>query len=133
MLDDLQLDQIADPQLREVIRRLMNLVEQLSAENQHLREENQRLRDEDNRLKGEQGQPTFPKARPVRTDHSSEAERRVPRGRVKRAKNETIPIDRSVGRRQHHQLVTPPQSGKTAVRQVCHRATLAPSAKLPNW
>lgn len=38
MLDDLQLDQIADPQLRESIRRLMNLVEQLSAENQQLRE-----------------------------------------------------------------------------------------------
>jgi len=83
MLADLQLDQIADPQLREVIRRLMNLVEQLSAENQQLREENQRLRDENNRLKGEQGQPTFPKARPKPTDHSSEAERRVPRGRVK--------------------------------------------------
>ena len=32
MLDDLQLDQIADPQVREVLRRLMNLVEQLSAD-----------------------------------------------------------------------------------------------------
>jgi regulator of replication initiation timing len=94
MLDDLQFDQIADPQVREVIRRLMNLVEQLSAENQQLREENQRLRDENNCLKGEQGQPTFPKARPKPTDHSSEAERRVPRGRVKQAKNATIPIDR---------------------------------------
>jgi hypothetical protein len=40
VLDDLQLDQIADPQLREVIRRLMNLVEQLSAENQRMRDEN---------------------------------------------------------------------------------------------
>ena len=107
MLDDLQLDQIADPQLREVIRRLMNLVEQLSAENQQLREENQRLRDENNRLKGEQGQPTFPKARPKPTDHSSEAERRVPRGRVKRAKNETIPIDREETREVDRDLLPP--------------------------
>ena len=107
MLNDLQLDQIADPQVREVIRRLMNLVEQLSAENQQLREENQRLRDENNRLKGEQGQPTFPKARPKPTDHSSEAERRVPRGRVKRAKNETIPIDREETREVDRDLLPP--------------------------
>jgi hypothetical protein len=94
MLDDLQLDQIADPQLREVIQRLMNLVEHLSTENRQLREENQRLRDEVNRLKGEQGRPKVPARPPDPVDHSSEAERRVPRGRVKRAKNETILIDR---------------------------------------
>ena len=107
MLDDLPRDQIADPQVREVIRRLMNLVEQLSAENQQLREENQRLRDENNRLKGEQGQPTFPKARPTPTDHSSEAERRVPRGRVKPAKNATIPIDREETREVDPDLLPP--------------------------
>jgi Transposase IS66 family len=94
MLDDLQLDQIADPQLREVIRRLMNLVEQLSAENQQLREKVQQLQDENNRLKGEQGRPKVPARRPEPAEHSSEAERRVPRGRVKAAKNPTIPIDR---------------------------------------
>lgn len=48
MLENLHLDQIADPHLREVIRRLMNLVEQLSAANQQLRDENQRVRDEVN-------------------------------------------------------------------------------------
>ncbi len=94
MLDDLQLDQIDDPQLREVIRRLMNLVEQMSAENQLLREENQHLRDENNRLKGEQGRPKVPARRSEPANHSSEAERRVPRGRVKQAKNPTIAVDR---------------------------------------
>lgn len=94
MLDDLQLDQIADPQVREVIRRLMNLVEQLSAENQQLREKVQHLQDENNRLKGEQGRPNAPARRPKQADHSSEAERRVPRGRAKTAKTPTIPIDR---------------------------------------
>lgn len=92
MLDDLQLDQIADPQLREVMRRLMNLVEQLNAENQHLREENQRLRDENNRLRGQQGRPKVDAKRPDPVKHSSKAERRLPRGRMKQAKNPTIPI-----------------------------------------
>lgn len=94
MLDDLRLDQIADPHLREVIQRLMNLVEELSRENQQLREKVQQLQDETNRLKGEQGRPKRPAKRPEPRDHSSEAERRVPRGRVKAAKNPSIPIDR---------------------------------------
>ena len=107
MLDDLQLDQIGDPRLREVIRRLMNLVEQLSAENQQLREENQRLRDENNRLKGEQGRPKLPARRPEPADHSSEAERRVPRGRVKTAKNPSIPINREQTREVDPDLLPP--------------------------
>jgi hypothetical protein len=58
--------------------------------------EHQRLRDEINRLKGEQGKPPTKPTRPppAPTDHSSEQERRVPRERVKRAKNATITIDR---------------------------------------
>jgi hypothetical protein len=59
-----------------------------------LREKVQQLQDENNRLKGEQGRPKAPARRPAPADHSSEAERRVPRGRVKAAKNPTIPIDR---------------------------------------
>lgn len=107
MLDDLQLDQIADPQLREVIRRLMNLVEQLSAENQQLREKVQQLQDENNRLKGEQGRPKQPARRPEPANHSSEAERRVPRGRVKVAKNPTIPIEREEKREVDPELLPP--------------------------
>lgn len=107
MLDDLQLDQIADPQAREVIRRLMNLVEQLSAENQQLREKVQQLQDENNRLKGEQARPKLPARPPEATDHSSEAERRVPRGRVKTAKKPTIPIDREETREVDPDLLPP--------------------------
>jgi hypothetical protein len=107
MLDDLQLDQIADPQLREVIRRLMNLVEQLSAENQQLREKVQQLQDENNRLKGEQGRPKVPARRPEPADHASEVERRVPRGRVKRAQNPTLPIDREETREVAPELLPP--------------------------
>lgn len=107
MLDDLQLDQIENPQLREGIRRLMNLVEQLSAENQQLREQVRQLQDENNRLKGAQGRPKVPARRPDPVAHSSEVERRVPRERGKAAKNPTIPIDREETREVAPELLPP--------------------------
>ncbi len=82
MLDDLQLDPIADPQRREVIQRLLNFVETLSAEV--------------NRLKGEQGRPKGPQGCIPAADISSEAERRMPCGRVRQSKNDQIVIDREV-------------------------------------
>lgn len=95
MLDDLQLDQITDPaKAREVIRRLLNLIETLSAEQDRLKVENQQLRDEINRLKGTPGRPKGPLGRPPKQDLSSEAERRVPRGRIKGPKNDQIKSDR---------------------------------------
>lgn len=85
---------------REAIRRLLNLVETLSADLRSTQDENQRLRDEINRLTGEQGKPDIKPNRPTSAepshDHSSESERRVPRGRVKRTKNDSITIDREV-------------------------------------
>lgn len=94
MLDDLQRDQITDPHAREVIVRLLNLIETLSTEQDRLKAENQQLRDEINRLKGTPGRPKGPQGRPPKEDVSSEAERRVPRGRIKGPKNEQIRIDR---------------------------------------
>jgi len=95
MLDDLQLDQITDPaKAREVIRRLLNLIETLSAEQDRLKVENQQLRDEINRLKGTPGRPKGPLGRPPTQDLSSEAERRVPRGRIKGPTNDQITSDR---------------------------------------
>lgn len=95
MLDDLQLDQITDPaRAREVIQRLLNLIEPLSTEQDRLKAENQQLRDEISRLKGTPGRPRGPLGRPPKQDISSEAERRVPRGRIKEPKNDQITIDR---------------------------------------
>ncbi len=95
MLDDLQLDQLNDPaKVREVIQRLLNLIETLSAEQDRLKAENQQLRDEISRLKGTPGRPKGPLGRPPAQDISSETERRVPRGRIKGPKNEQIRIDR---------------------------------------
>jgi len=96
MLDDLDLNAIQDENARELIRRLLNLIEQLSADLREAQAENQRLRDENNRLKGEQGRPKIkpnsPKAPPV--DHSSEKERRKPRQRHKGSKKAVIEVNR---------------------------------------
>src|SRR5215210_4158901 len=93
----LDLDQITDPSARRALHGLLNLVEEVVAENRALREEVQRLRDENARLKGEQGRPTFPPRGPSAggTDYSSERERQRPRDRQKRTKLDRISIDRT--------------------------------------
>jgi hypothetical protein len=96
MLDDLDLAGIQDERARALIVRLLNLIEDLSADLRAAQEEIQRLRDENNHLKGEQGKPTLKPnaAPPASTDHSSERERRQPTERVKRGKRATISVDR---------------------------------------
>lgn len=96
MFEDLDLSLIQDKNARELIARLLNLVEKLTADLREAQAEIQRLRDEVNRLKGEQGKPKIkgntPKA--PRQDHSSEEERRKPRQRHKSSKKALIEIDR---------------------------------------
>jgi len=95
MLDDLDLAGIQDECARALIVRLLNLIEDLSADLRAVQEENQRLRDEINRLKGEQGKPDVkPNTPPPPSDHSSERERRQPTERVKRGKRASITINR---------------------------------------
>ena len=57
MEENVDLSQIQDENARELIGRLLNLVEKLSADLRDAQAEIQRLRDEVNRLKGEQGKP----------------------------------------------------------------------------
>src|SRR5882672_6862143 len=57
MLEDLDLHSIVDEQARELVRRLLNVLEDVMADLRAAQAENQRLRDEINRLKGEQGRP----------------------------------------------------------------------------
>jgi hypothetical protein len=84
-IPDINLDAITDPAARQVIGQLLNLIERLSAENQTLRAENQHLRDELVRLKGGAGKPDVkpPTPAPPPPDHSSEAQRRIPKPRRK--------------------------------------------------
>ncbi len=96
MFDDIDLSRIQDENARELIVRLLNLVEKLSADLRDAQVEIQRLRDEVNRLKGEQGKPKIKgnTPKPPPTDHSSEKERHKPRQRHKSSKKAEIQIDR---------------------------------------
>lgn len=96
MFENFDLTTIQDENARELIQRLLNLIETLTAGLREAQAENQRLRDENNRLKGEQGKPKIkantPKAKAA--DHSSEKERRKTRERHKSGKKVNIQIDR---------------------------------------
>ncbi len=98
MFEEFELNAIQDENARALIKRLLNLIEKLSAEVREVRAENQRLRDEVNRLKGEQGQPKIPGNRPKPSsgDHSSEKERHQHKRHAKGSKKAAIKIDREV-------------------------------------
>jgi len=98
MIDGIDLSRIEDEQTRELIVRLLNLIEQQATMIRDLQIKNQELRDEINRLKGEQGKPKIKGNKsgpqPVQ-NHSSEKERRsrtLERG--KKSKKAEIKIDR---------------------------------------
>lgn len=93
-IPDIQLDTIVDPAIRQALAQLLNLIEQLSAENQTLRSENQQLRDENARLKGGSGKPDIKPSIPPPADHSSEAERRTRTPRGKGPKNHYLVVTR---------------------------------------
>jgi hypothetical protein len=95
-LNPVDLSNIQDENARELIIRLMNLIEAVSADLRDAQAEIQRLRDENNRLRGEQGKPKIKgnKPKPPRSNYSSEQERRKPKPRRKRAKKATIKIHR---------------------------------------
>src|SRR5882762_8254383 len=98
MLEDLDLNSIADDRARDLVQQLFNRLEDVMADLQVAQEEIQRLRNEIARLKREQGQPTIkpntPPAPPK--NHSSEQERHTPKGWTKGCKTAHISIDREV-------------------------------------
>ena len=97
MFEDIELNAIQEEQARELVQRLLNMIEQVSAELREAKEEIQRLRDEVNRMKGEQGQPKIKGNKletPLPRDHSSEVERHKGRWRHKRSKKTHLPIQR---------------------------------------
>jgi regulator of replication initiation timing len=72
---NIDVERIADPAVKTLIVKLLNIIESLAAENKQLREENQKLRDENNRLKGEKGKPQFRQQTRPSQNYSSEKER----------------------------------------------------------
>lgn len=98
---DIDLGSIADPLLRVVIQRLLNIVEAQAKTINELKEENQRLRDENNRLKGEQGKPNIRKQSEPKKDISSEKERKKKlekKRRVRQKKKNRLSVKRVVTR-----------------------------------
>ena len=96
MLEDLDLSSITEERARELVQRLLNVLEEVMADLRAAQAETQRLRDEINRLKGEQGTPAIKPNTPPPPpkDHSSEQERRRPKPWSKGRKTEHLPIDR---------------------------------------
>jgi len=96
MFEDLDLHSIADDRARELVMRLLNVLEDVMADLRAAQAENQRLRDEINRLKGEQGTPKVRSNTPPPPpkDHSSEQERHTPKTWSKGRKTDRIAIDR---------------------------------------
>jgi len=101
MLEGIDLSQIQDERARELIIRLLNLVEQLSGDLRQAQQEIQRLRDEIARLKGEKGKPNIkPNAAAGNRNYSSEKERKGgnkpkdPEAEAPAPKNERLHIDR---------------------------------------
>lgn len=96
MFENIDFSAILEEKTRELVKGLLNFVEQLSGRLREAQAEIQRLRDENNRLKGEQGKPEI-KANvegEAKKDHSSEQERKKARKRQAKKKTETIVIDR---------------------------------------
>ena len=87
---------IADEGTRQTMQALLNLVEQLVAENQALRAELTQVKDELTRLKGGQGRPKIRLGKAAGRDVSSEQERRPPpKTWQKRGKQDRVQVDRT--------------------------------------
>ena len=81
---NVDLDDIADPNLRRCIVGQLNMVQHLSAENARLREEIQKLKDDVARLEGEQGKPDIKPNGSGKTGDISSEKRRKNREKRKR-------------------------------------------------
>jgi hypothetical protein len=93
-------DKIHDEQLSEAFRLLLQLIEELSENNEKLKAENQKLRDEISLMKGEQPKPDIkPSGKKPNVDISSEEERKpknTPKNKKPKTKKDKIKIDRVV-------------------------------------
>ena len=96
MFDEIDLSNIQDENARQLIIRLMNVVEAVTTDLRNAQVEIQRLRDEINRLKGEQGKPKIKPntPKPPQKNYSSEKERRKSKPRQKQAKKDKLEIHR---------------------------------------
>lgn len=93
MLKDIDINAITDIEgPRDVIGKLLNLIEALQQEIRELKRINQQLRDENRRLKGEQGKPDIKPSTKgtVSKNFSSEKERKTRKKRNKQSKKDRM-------------------------------------------
>jgi Transposase IS66 family len=91
------------PKIKEVLKNLLNHIEDLRVENKEAKDENQRLKDEINRLKGEKGKPDIkPAVKPEDSKKKNESgylEKRKSKSskkdRIKITRKKELPIDKS--------------------------------------
>ena len=95
MLEDIDPDKFEDPDVRQVVRALLNLVEKQGEQIHLLTEQVQLLKDEIARLKGQQGKPNIKPNKPA-VDHSSETQRKLPTVWQKRPKRDFLQVTRTV-------------------------------------
>ena len=121
-VDQIRVDvqSIADANLKQGFGTLLNLVEHLTEENQGLRDENQRLRDEITRLKGESKLPPAPR-RKANKDVSSEKERK---------KREPKPSQNQVSRRTFEDLQVHDERICPVSREQRHRQHIEEAAAI---
>ncbi len=80
---------------REIVKLLLNIVEQQSEQIDQLKQENQELKDEINRLKGEQGSPKFRGSKDSGLKDISSEKRHRKKNHKKGLKKSDINIDRT--------------------------------------
>src|SRR5260370_28750324 len=95
MIEEVDPTSIEEEGVRQVVIKLMNVVDKQNGIIAEQAAEIQRLRDEINRLKGEQGKPKI-RGNKAAVDLSSEKERRQSKPRNKGSKQNQIHIDREV-------------------------------------
>lgn len=87
------IESITDQNAGRVISALLNLVEELAANNENLRDENQKIKNELNKIKGEQGKPDIKPDKKQAEDFSCEKDRKEAEASAETDKKEGFKLD----------------------------------------
>lgn len=96
-ISKLNLADVKDDSLKNILKSMLNLIEDLQQENLELKKINQSLRDQNNRLKGEQGKPDVKSnTKSKSVDYSTKGKERNNKKHIKKAKKKHIEIHQTI-------------------------------------